>query len=163
MRTGAPTLQTTTQRSLWDVPSQGPANATGGGHGHDWERLDRSVQEWMWNQGWTGLREIQSMALEAILDRTDDLLITAETAGGKTEAALLPLVSEVIATRRPVPGFQILYISPLRALINDQLARMRAICDHAHIPVRAWHGNVSQADKMAARRNPQGILLITPE
>ena len=117
----------------------------------------------MWDQGWTALRPIQTVAIRAILDEKADLLISAETAGGKTEAALLPLVSEVIATRRPVPGFQLLYVSPLRALINDQLQRMRSICDRAHVPVRAWHTNVSRADKQAARRNPQGILLITPE
>ena len=126
-------------------------------------RLHPHVQAWIWKQGWTSLRPIQALAIDAVLDTTKDLLITAETAGGKTEAALLPLLSQVLSRRQPVPGFNLIYLSPLRALINDQTDRMTAICHGLHVPVRAWHSNVSDADKRRARQNPQGVLLITPE
>ena len=126
-------------------------------------RLHPHVQAWIWKQGWTSLRPVQALAIDAVLDTTKDLLITAETAGGKTEAALLPLLSQVLSRRRPVPGFNLIYLSPLRALINDQMNRMTDMCHGMHVPVRAWHSNVSEADKRRARQNPQGVLLITPE
>ena len=61
------------------------------------------------------------------------------------------------------PGFDLLYVSPLRALINDQFRRLQDLCETVDLPVHPWHGDISSAIKTKARKNPRGILLITPE
>ena len=95
-----------------------------------------------------------------ILDSDDDAIIAAATAGGKTEAAFLPLISAVLE-REQRRGFDLVYVGPLRALINDQFRRLDELCKGAGIPVH--HGDISQGIKAQARKNPRGILLITPE
>jgi ATP-dependent Lhr-like helicase len=65
--------------------------------------------------------------------------------------------------QEPVDSVQALYISPLKALINDQFRRLEDLCAHAEIPVHRWHGDVSATDKARLRRSPGGVLLITPE
>ena len=123
-------------------------------------KLDRQVQKWVYKQGWTNLREIQSKAIPPILACDRDLVISASTAEGKTEAFFLPGCSAVVGRKQAV---SILYISPLKALINDQYRRLRELCDMLDMQVTPWHGDVSQSKKKHFKRNPQGILLITPE
>jgi ATP-dependent helicase Lhr and Lhr-like helicase len=89
-----------------------------------------------------------------------DVLISASTAAGKTEAFFLPAIS-VIANQ--TEGVGILYISPLKALINDQDRRLESLSDLLDIPVTPWHGDSSQSRKNRLRRSPSGIVLITPE
>ena len=91
-----------------------------------------------------------------------DLIIAAPTAGGKTEAAFLPLISSVLAAPG-AGGFDLVYVAPLRALINDQFGRMESLCALAAVPVYPWHGDISQGVKSRARKDPRGVLLITPE
>lgn len=110
------------------------------------------------------MRDIQVRATHAILDGGDDVIIAASTAGGKTEAAFLPLISDVLdAPQAKGPGFDLLYIGPLKALITDQAARLEDICRDAELPVVPWHGDVSQSVKTRALRSPGGVLMITPE
>ena len=90
------------------------------------------------------------------------MIISAATAGGKTEAAFLPLIS-LILERPGEGGFDLVYVGPLRALINDQFERLEDLCDRAELPVHPWHGDISQGAKARARKNPSGVLLITPE
>ena len=90
----------------------------------------------------------------------DDVVISASTAAGKTEAAFLPACS-IIADQ--VHGLGILYISPLKALINDQFRRLESLCDAINCPVVPWHGDISHSIKKKFRKDPRGILLITPE
>ena len=66
-------------------------------------------------------------------------------------------------TRSTVSSVQVLYLSPLKALINDQHRRLEQICEQADIPVHRWHGDVSGASKQRVLTNPSGVLLITPE
>jgi ATP-dependent Lhr-like helicase len=91
-----------------------------------------------------------------------DVLISAPTAGGKTEAAFLPLASR-LASRPATRGFGILYLSPLKALINDQHRRLEPLFEAVDLPVHRWHGDVSADAKAKARKNPSGLVLITPE
>lgn len=49
--------------------------------------LSPEIQKWIWQQGWQSLRDIQESAISPILDKTCDIIISAATAGGKTEAA----------------------------------------------------------------------------
>ncbi|MEG9639946.1 DEAD/DEAH box helicase, partial [Enterobacter asburiae] len=92
--------------------------------------------------------------------RDRDVLISAGTAAGKTEAFFLPACSAVADLTN---GFGIVYISPLKALINDQYRRLGSLGDALEMPVTPWHGDVPQSKKKKARTNPAGILLITPE
>ena len=125
------------------------------------DRLAPEIQRWIREQGWEELRGIQSRAIHAILDDPGDVLVAADTAAGKTEAAFLPILTEVC--RRTRPGAAILYISPLKALINDQFRRLDQLCDWLEVDVVRWHGDAPQAAKQRALRNPRGIVLITPE
>ncbi len=98
----------------------------------------------------------------ALLNDERDVIIAAATAGGKTEAAFLPLISLVL--EQPIEGgFDLVYVGPLRALINDQFERVNDLCVKAQLPVYPWHGDISRGVKARARKDPQGILLITPE
>ena len=127
------------------------------------ERLHPSVQRWVWRQGWTELRDLQERAVPAVLDGERDVILAAATASGKTEAAFLPVLSRLAEEDSRVPGFRVLYVSPLKALINDQFGRLRLMGEAAGVPVHRWHGDVPQSRKAAALRNPDGVLLITPE
>ncbi|KUP98356.1 DEAD/DEAH box helicase [Thermobifida cellulosilytica] len=127
-----------------------------------YRRLHRGVQRWLWEQGWTGLRDIQERAIGPVLDERSDVILVAATASGKTEAAFLPVCS-ALAERSGGHGIRALYVSPLKALINDQYARLTDLCRHIDVPVHRWHGDVAEADKKAVLRTPDGILLITPE
>lgn len=126
------------------------------------DQLSPSVQRWLYHQGWEGLRPIQELAIPLVNSADRDLLITAPTAGGKTEAAFLPLVSRIDqSTDRS--GFAVLCVSPLKALINDQYQRLEPLCDQAHTRITPWHGDVSQSVKRRAWAEPEGVLIITPE
>ncbi|PLX48757.1 MAG: DEAD/DEAH box helicase [Desulfobulbaceae bacterium] len=132
------------------------------GKSQGFNRLHKGVQRWVWKQKWTTLRDIQERAIEPILSADCDLVISASTAAGKTEAAFLPACSR-IAELAVDNSIGILYISPLKALINDQYRRLESLCEILNIPVTPWHGDVSQSIKDKQRKNPHGILLITPE
>ncbi len=125
-------------------------------------RLHPQIQRWIWQRGWSELRDIQEAAAREILDETSDVLIAAATASGKTEAALFPLLTAV-AGRESVGGIDVLYISPLRSLINDQFGRLEDICREMDLLVTRWHGDVGAAAKQALLKKPRGVLLITPE
>ena len=117
----------------------------------------------MWRTGWTALHDIQERSIPLLHNGNEDVIIAAPTAGGKTEAAFLPLISRTIEADSDKRGFDLLYVSPLRALINDQFRRLGDLCETADIPVHPWHSDIASAIKTHARRNPRGILLITPE
>jgi ATP-dependent Lhr-like helicase len=124
-------------------------------------KLHPKIQEAIWNESWDELRPLQVDAIEAVLESKDDLILAAATASGKTEAAFLPILSQIAA--EPADSVQALYISPLKALINDQFRRLEDLCAYADIPVHRWHGDVSATDKQHLRKSPAGVLLITPE
>jgi ATP-dependent Lhr-like helicase len=92
-----------------------------------------------------------------------DVIIAAATASGKTEAAFLPICSTLLTTPQAEPGIKALYVSPLKALINDQYDRLDQLCDDLRVPVHRWHGDVAASRKSKLVANPDGILLITPE
>lgn len=128
--------------------------------------LDRRVQRWIRDQGWKELRPVQEVAGAAILQGDSDVLISAETAAGKTEAAFLPLLTKAMQREvegRHQEGLAILYISPLKALINDQYRRLSGLCEAMDLPCVRWHGDAPQSAKDRLRRDPRGVVLITPE
>ena len=127
------------------------------------DKLARPVQKWIRLKGWRELRDIQARSIRTICETDADLIVAASTAGGKTEAAFLPLISQVLDAPSGGTGFDLLYIGPLKALITDQAMRLEGICQEAELPVVPWHGDVSQSIKTRALKSPKGILLITPE
>ncbi|ACF42526.1 DEAD/DEAH box helicase domain protein [Pelodictyon phaeoclathratiforme BU-1] len=123
--------------------------------------LDEKIQRWIWEQKWMTLRDAQERAIAPILAGNTDVIIAAATATGKTEAAFLPICSKLLA--KECQNASVLYISPLKALINDQFSRMEQLCERLDIPVHPWHGDVSVSKKGKFLKKPTGILLITPE
>ena len=126
------------------------------------ERLHPRVRRWVWEQDWRELRDAQEAAIPLVLDRRRDVLIAAATASGKTEAAFLPICSGLLDDP-PESGFAAVYVSPLKALINDQHGRLEQMCETLDIPVHRWHGDVAASRKRKALDHPAGLLLITPE
>ena len=124
--------------------------------------LADSVQRWIWRKGWDSLRDIQERAIPHLIRGESDVIVAAATASGKTEAAFLPLISRVHEAPKG-RGFDLVYVGPLRALINDQFGRLDDLCETLEMPVHPWHGDIGQSVKARARKNPGGILLITPE
>ena len=123
--------------------------------------LHPEVQRWIYDQGWHQLRDIQAKAINGVLGSDDDLIISAATAAGKTEAAFLPVLT--VVTEKPADSFDVLYISPLKALINDQFRRLEVLAERLELPVLRWHGDASALAKAKAIAKPRGIVLITPE
>jgi ATP-dependent Lhr-like helicase len=125
------------------------------------DRLHPTIQRWIWDQKWDELRDIQERSIPAILDGKGDVLISASTAAGKTEAAFLPILTAVAG--RSAGGLSVICVSPLKALINDQFGRLDLLCERMEVPVVRWHGDAPQAAKIKTLENPRGIALITPE
>lgn len=119
------------------------------------------VQRWIWKQGWSSIRDVQERAAQPIMSCDRDVLISAATAAGKTEAAFLPIYS--LLASRSESGIGALYVSPLKALINDQMRRQESLSDLTKVPVTPWHGDASLAGKKRLKKDPNGVLLITPE
>ena len=125
------------------------------------DRYAPFVQDFIYEHSWESLRAIQVAAGEAIFNSDDNVLLTASTASGKTEAAFFPIIT--LFDEDPPASVGALYVGPLKALINDQFMRLNDLCQEAHIPVWHWHGDVAQSHKARLLKHPSGILQITPE
>ena len=124
-------------------------------------RLAPFIQEYIYTHNWDELREIQVEACKVIFDTQNHLLLASGTASGKTEAAFLPVLTDIY--NNPSSSIAVLYIAPIKALINDQFLRLNDLLKEANIPVWHWHGDVSPSQKRKALKNPSGVLQITPE
>lgn len=123
--------------------------------------LDRSLAYHLVNTlGWTTLRPLQREAIEPVL-RGDDALLLAPTAGGKTEAALFPILTRMAAQRWD--GLSVVYLCPLKALLNNLLPRLEVYGGWAGRRVALWHGDTTSGVRRAILTNPPDILLTTPE
>ena len=125
------------------------------------DRLHSSIQHHIVNSmGWRDLRPLQQEAVDPILDGKSCLLI-APTAGGKTEAAILPILSRMLS--ESWQGLSVLYVCPIRALLNNLEERLSFYCSLVGRRCGLWHGDVGQAARSAILREPPDILLTTPE
>lgn len=124
-------------------------------------RLAPFIQDYIYRNKWEELRGIQVAAAEVIFDTDHDLLLSSGTASGKTEAAFLPVLTQL--WENPSASVGVLYLSPLKALINDQFIRLEELLEEADIPVTKWHGDASQAAKKRLVKNPRGVMQTTPE
>ncbi|MBT2534506.1 DEAD/DEAH box helicase [Arthrobacter sp. ISL-48] len=130
------------------------------------DRLHRNVQSWIWEQKWAHLRPTQAEAVEPILRGDTDVIISAATASGKTEAAWLPILSALARDmdESGLPaGVKALYVSPLKALINDQYGRLESLAGSVNMPIHRRHGDVTGGARRTLQESPDGLLLITPE
>ena len=125
------------------------------------DRYAPFVQDYIYRNRWDNLRAIQVAAGEAIFNTEENVLLTASTASGKTEAAFFPILT-LFSENMPT-SVGCIYIGPLKALINDQFSRLTDLCAQGNIPVWHWHGDVAQSHKEKLLRRPSGILQITPE
>jgi len=110
--------------------------------------------------GWNSLRPVQHQSIAPIL-AGEDTVILAPTAGGKTEASFFPLISRVLS--EGWEGLSIIYLSPIKALLNNQHQRLERLFGMVGHRASVWHGDVPQSEKKRIRQNPPTVLLTTPE
>ena len=132
------------------------------GENSAFDLLHKNIQQWIYKNGWEELRPAQVESIKEIRQTSNHLIICSPTASGKTEAAMLPLISELLEKNIYEKSY-IIYISPLKALINDQFTRLESLCKDNEICVVPWHGDISSSIKKKIDKNNQAILLITPE
>ena len=125
------------------------------------ERYAPFIQDYIYRNRWQSLRAVQNAAGDAIFNTEENVLLTASTASGKTEAAFFPILT--LLDENPSHTVGVLYIAPLKALINDQFGRLNELCEEEGIAVTRWHGDAAQSRKRKLLKKPSGILQITPE
>jgi len=125
------------------------------------DRLHPALQHHIVNSlGWRELREVQSLSLDAFLTGAN-LVILAPTAGGKTESAFFPVISQMLT--EGWNGFSVLYVSPIRALLNNQEQRLQKYFELVGRRAACWHGDTSQGTRKKIVADPPDCLLTTPE
>ncbi len=125
------------------------------------DRFPPFIREYIFSHSWESLRGVQIAAARTILNTDHHLLLTSGTASGKTEAAFFPVLAELY--EHPAKSIGVLYVAPLKSLINDQFFRMEELLEESGIEVTHWHGDVSASHKRRLLERPSGILQITPE
>ncbi len=126
-------------------------------------RFPDFIKDYIYSHGWTELRDVQLEAARVIFETESNLLVSSSTASGKTEAAFFPIIADIAENPPELKSVTVLYIAPLKSLINDQFYRLDELLDASAIPVTHWHGDVGQSHKKKLLKNPEGILQITPE
>ena len=110
--------------------------------------------------GWQRLHLLQEAAIQQVLEGQHALLL-APTAGGKTEAAVFPVLSRMATDGwRPL---SVLYLAPLRALLNNLLPRLELYASFTGHRAAVWHGDTNQSERARLVVDPPDILLTTPE
>ena len=110
--------------------------------------------------GWTSLRPVQELAGHALLDGKNAVVL-APTAGGKTEASIFPVLSQLIA--EPPLGLAVLYIAPIKALLNNQAERLGDYTEMIGLDRFVWHGDTPSGARRRFLRAPYALLMTTPE
>ncbi|MBN8208928.1 DEAD/DEAH box helicase [Bacillus sp. NTK071] len=123
--------------------------------------LSKTIQKKIWRMKWESFTHVQDKAIPAVIETDHDIILSSGTASGKTEAAFLPIISMI--EKEAEETLKVMYISPLKALINNQFERIESLCDETNIPIHRWHGDISQSKKKKFVQKPAGILQITPE
>ena len=125
------------------------------------DRLTPALQYHIANTlGFKSLRPVQDLSIQAILDDAN-CVILAPTAGGKTEAAFFPLLSQM--DQHDWSGPSVIYLSPIKALLNNQEHRLETLSAMLSRKVFKWHGDVKASQKAQFIDAPSDILMTTPE
>ncbi|MEA1994495.1 MAG: DEAD/DEAH box helicase [Euryarchaeota archaeon] len=125
-----------------------------------YRHLDKRIQKLLEKRDWKTPTKPQEMGSPKILEGKN-VLIIAETGSGKTEAAFLPVLSNVL--RMKEDGIKALYIAPLRALNRDLLRRLEWWCKHLDLKIEVRHGDTTQYQRRQQALSPPDILITTPE
>ena len=110
--------------------------------------------------GWASLRPVQELAGHAILDGRNAVVL-APTAGGKTEAAMFPALSLLVEHGAEAVGA--VYVSPIRALLNNQADRLGLYTEMVGLRRFVWHGDIDAGAKRRFVQEPAELLMTTPE
>lgn len=124
------------------------------------ERLDPRLVAAVRRRGIAELTEIQRLALP-LLHGSSDALLISPTGTGKTEAALLPLLSRQM--KDPSPPVSLVYVTPLRALNRDLAVRLTELCEEVGLVAAVRHGDTPPGERLKQARRPPDLLLTTPE
>jgi ATP-dependent helicase Lhr and Lhr-like helicase len=125
------------------------------------QRFPVRLQEAIVSQvGWSSLRPVQELASQALLDG-HNAIILAPTAGGKTEAAMFPLLAQLVAEEPTSVG--VIYIAPIKALLNNQSDRLGLYTEMVGLEKFLWHGDITASKKKAFIAHPSAVLMTTPE
>ena len=124
-------------------------------------RFPDYIRSFIYRNEWESLRGVQIAAARTLFLTDHHLLLTSSTASGKTEAAFFPILT--LLSEAPPQSVGVLYIAPLKSLINDQFDRMRELLEESGVRVTHWHGDVTASHKKKLLECPEGILQITPE
>ncbi|MGQ4870940.1 MAG: DEAD/DEAH box helicase [Candidatus Thorarchaeota archaeon] len=130
------------------------------------DALAQEITEFLREHGITRPTEIQELAIPEVLNSREDLLLIAPTGTGKTEAALLPLLHQMLHTKQAqggLMGFYILYVTPLRALNRDVFKRISELCNRLGVTVDIRHGDTTQYRRRRQSLEPPHVLITTPE
>ncbi|MET8676830.1 DEAD/DEAH box helicase [Streptomyces sp. NPDC004647] len=144
-----------------DASAAPPGSALRPGREDPVDRLDPVVLHHVVNTlGWPDLRPLQRAAIHPLMDG-EDAVVLAPTAGGKTEAACLPILSAMSEQRWS--GTSVLYLCPLKALLNNLVTRIDAYAQWLGRRAALWHGDTRESQRHRIRTEPPDILLTTPE
>lgn len=110
--------------------------------------------------GWKELRPFQEEVIPVVL-RGDNVVVIAPTAGGKTEAAMFPVLSRMLS--EDWRGLSVLYLCPIRALLNNLHVRLSRYATLVGRTCSVWHGDTSPGERGRINRERPDILLTTPE
>lgn len=110
--------------------------------------------------GWRELRLVQEMTIPEVI-KGNNAIVLAPTAGGKTEAAFFPILHTIHT--EGISGISVIYVSPIKALLNNQEERLRTLSSFIYGDVFKWHGDVGSHEKIKSLKNPPNVLMITPE
>ncbi|MFY3791455.1 DEAD/DEAH box helicase [Ureibacillus sp. MALMAid1270] len=110
--------------------------------------------------GWRNLTSIQEMTIPEVIDGKN-LILLAPTAGGKTEAAFFPVLHNIHT--EGLDGLSVIYVSPIKALLNNQEERLNNLSSFVYRSAFKWHGDVTRGEKEKYFKDPSSILMITPE
>ena len=125
------------------------------------DQLDPLVQHHIVNTlGWRELRELQEQSIIPI-QAGNHCLLLAPTAGGKTEAATFPILSRICGENWS--GLSVLYVCPLKALLNNIHERLEGYCRMVGRRCDLWHGDIGPSQRNRIKSDPPDILLTTPE
>lgn len=125
------------------------------------ELLNPKVKKFITNElKWNKLTEIQESTIPQVLEGKN-IIVLAPTAGGKTESVFFPVLSMI--DNEKLDGVSVLYISPIKALLNNQEIRLKKLSKSVYRDAFKWHGDVSKAQKMKFYKQPCSVLMITPE
>ena len=130
--------------------------------GNVFSLLARPILEAVRERGFVAPTEPQAEAIPRII-RGGNVLLISPTASGKTEAAVLPILSHLITSKTDEPGISVLYISPLRALNRDLLQRLEWWCRRVDVKVAVRHGDTETRERGLQAKNPPDMLILTPE